>query len=375
MQDISGCHFLPHHGVIKTDRETIKLRIVFDALAKASKTSISLNDCLEKGPNGIPHIFNLLLNFRCHPFGLTADIEKAFHQIIIDPKDQDTLRFLWIDDISKPNPAIVQYRFCQLVFGLMPSPAILTETIQHHLTRFLLKEAEMAALLSESFYVDDLICGVQDEEQGVRTYEKSKRLMASGEFNLRKWRTNSMPLQQRIDFTDSSTSPNDVPKVEGVKILGLTWDTKTDKFCFSFKDVLMLARSLPPTKWSVLKTSSKLFDPLGLLSPFIIAAKMLFQTLCKDKMNWDQALTESSLMKWKQFTNDLEVIVQISVPRYYYVTVVTPVSVELHGFSDASEKAYAAVVYLKSVYSDGTVSTCIMASKTRVALKGRQFQG
>jgi len=89
MQDISGCHFLPHHRVIKTDRETTKLRIVFDALAKASKTSISLNDCLEKGPNGIPHIFNLLLNFQHHPFGLTADIEKAFHQIITDPKDRD----------------------------------------------------------------------------------------------------------------------------------------------------------------------------------------------------------------------------------------------------------------------------------------------
>jgi len=113
----------------------------------------------------------------------------------------------------------VQYRFCRLVFGLTPSPAILTE---HHLTRFLLKEAEMVALLSESFYVDDLICGVQDEEQCVRTYEKSKRLMASGGLNLRKWRTNSMPLQQRIDSTDSSTSPNDVPTVEGVKILGLT---------------------------------------------------------------------------------------------------------------------------------------------------------
>jgi len=77
-------------------------------------------------------------------------------------------------------------------------------------------------------------------------------------------------------------------------------------------------------------------------------------------------------MKWKHFTNDLEVIVQISVPRCYYVTEVTPVSVELHGFSDASVKAYTAVVYLKSVYSDGKVSTCIMASKTRVApIKGQ----
>lgn len=372
MQNQSGCHFLPHHGVVKTNRETTKLRIVFDASAKASKTSLSLNDCLEKGPNGIPHIFNLLLNFRRHPIGLTADIEKAFHQIVIDPKDRDALRFLWIDDVSKPSPELVQYRFCRLVFGLTPSPAILTETIQYHLTRFLLKEPEMATLLSESFYVDDLICGVQDEEQGLRTYDKSRQLMASGGFNLRKWRTNSEPLQQKIDLTDTSIIPNDVTKVEGVKILGLTWDTKTDKFCFSFKDVLNYARSLPPTKRSVLKTSSKLFDPLGLLSPFIIKAKMLFQILCRGKVDWDQNLTEPSLTKWKHFTNDLEVIAQITVPRYYHVKELTPVTVELHGFSDASEKAYAAVVYLRSIYSDGTVSTCIMASKTRVApIKGQ----
>ena len=155
----------------------------------------------------------------------------------------------------------------------------------------------MAALLSESFYMDDLICGVQDEEQGISTYEKSKQLMASGGFNLRKWRTNSVPLQQRIDCTDSRTSTIEVPKAEGVKILGLTWDTKTDKFCFSFKDVLMFFRSLPPTKRSVLKTSSKLFDPLGLLSPFVITAKMLFQNMCKDKMDWDQVLPEPLLTK------------------------------------------------------------------------------
>ena len=65
-------------------------------------------------------------------------------------------------------------------------------------------------------------------------------------------------------------------------------------------------------------------------------------------------------------------IAQISMPRYYHVTELSPVSVELHGFSDASEKAYAAVVYLRSVYSDGTVSTCIIASKTRVTPIKRQ---
>jgi len=125
----------------------------------------------------------------------------------------------------------------------------------------------------------------------------------------------SESLQQRIDSTDNSAMiPSDVPGVEGVKILGLTWDTKSDKFCFCLKDAVMFAETLPPTRRSVLKTSSKLFDPLGLLSPFIIAAKILFQVLCKDKIDWDQTLTEPWLTKWKQFIKDLDMVSQISVP-------------------------------------------------------------
>ena len=68
-------------------------------------------------------------------------------------KDRDALRFLWFNDITKTKPEIVQYRFCRLVFSLTPSPAILNETIQQHLTRYLLKEPEMAKLLCQSFYI------------------------------------------------------------------------------------------------------------------------------------------------------------------------------------------------------------------------------
>lgn len=51
-------HFLPHHGVIRTDRETMKLRVVFDGSAKTDKSIASINECLEKGPNLVPHLWN-----------------------------------------------------------------------------------------------------------------------------------------------------------------------------------------------------------------------------------------------------------------------------------------------------------------------------
>ena len=78
-EDFEGAHFLPYHGVLREDRETTKLRIVFDGSERAGKNQYSLNDCLEKDSNLTPHVFEVLAKFRSYPVGLTADIKKAFH--------------------------------------------------------------------------------------------------------------------------------------------------------------------------------------------------------------------------------------------------------------------------------------------------------
>ena len=117
-------YFLPHHGVIRQDKATTKLRIVFDGSAKPSEDDLSLNDCLEKGPNTVPLLFDIIVRFREFPIGLTADIEKAFHQIQIAPQDREMIKFLWFDDITKENPELKHYRSRRVSFGLKPSPAI-----------------------------------------------------------------------------------------------------------------------------------------------------------------------------------------------------------------------------------------------------------
>ena len=143
-------HFLSHHDVICKDKLT-KLRIVFDGSAKNALNNLSLNDCLENGPNGTPHIFDILLRFRSYTIGMVADIEKTFHQVMIDLKDRNVLRLRWFNDIGKENPVTVQHQFCHIVFGLTPSPAILTEMINHHLTCYLLKEPKIVETLSNGF--------------------------------------------------------------------------------------------------------------------------------------------------------------------------------------------------------------------------------
>ena len=89
--------------MVRREKETTKLRIVFDGSAKGSDGRCSINEHLETGPNFIPSLFDILVKFRCHPVALTADIEKAFLQIQVKQVDRDKLRFLWVDDHPK-NP-------------------------------------------------------------------------------------------------------------------------------------------------------------------------------------------------------------------------------------------------------------------------------
>ena len=386
-----GIHFSPHHAVVRKERETTKVRIVYDGSAKSSKQGRSLNDCLETGPNFIPHIFDMLAKFRWNSVGLTADIEKAFLNVGIKKEDRDMLRFLWFKDPTAENPEMVQFRFNRLVFGLRPSPSILCSTIKHHLKFYRQSDPEMAEMLENSLYVDDLITGDDDDKAAFAIYKKSKTIMAAGGFRLRKWNSNSANLieeiaklevssQQTSDSSDatkeddesyakSSTSLGSPTTSDGktVKVLGINWDTDNDEIFFNFAELYEFGRSLPVNKRSVLKLTAKIFDPLGFLSPFVIRLKMLFQVLCSEKIDWDQPLRGEMNKTWNLMFEELKPLGYVRIPRCYFYPGFSKTDVQLHGFSDASERAYGAVVYIRVVYSDSRIETRLVASKTRVS--------
>ena len=84
-------HYIPHHSVIRQNRETRKLRVVYDGSANSKDQQHALNDCLETGPNSIPHLLDVLLRFRWNPIAISTDIEKAFLMVGINPCDRDML--------------------------------------------------------------------------------------------------------------------------------------------------------------------------------------------------------------------------------------------------------------------------------------------
>ena len=187
-------HYLPHHPVIRRDKETKKLRVVYDASAKMNGKP-SLNDCLYSGPSLLPSIADVLMRFRFHKVALVADIEKAFLMVSISSSDRDALRFIWLDDIHKDNPKEVVYRFCRVVFEVTSSPFLLNATIGQHLQKYANGNPELVKALLNSLYVDDMTSGESTVERGFHLFVNTRKIMAEGGFNLRKWQSNSLQLR------------------------------------------------------------------------------------------------------------------------------------------------------------------------------------
>ena len=387
---VGAVHYLPHREVIRADKETTKLRVVYDA--SCNTTGTSLNDCLLAGPPLTPMIFDILVRFRAFKVAVVADIEKAFLNISVTPEHRDFLRFLWVDDPFKSCPRVQVLRFCRVVFGVTSSPFILNATIRHHMNTYIETDEQFVKKVLDSLYVDDFVSGANTHQSAYDLCNKVKSVMAKGGFNLRKWQSNSNELVEAMksecDEKKSSplTSHEEVVKdgkqqcksesrpvsdETSPKVLGMAWNNQTDELSF---DLSRIVADVEPvvTKRSLLRVAATFYDPLGLISPIILSFKMLFQAVCKKNVGWDDELDDSLSERWRSLIRDLLEVGRISVPRCYSLNSQSEdeVFIELHAFGDASENAYGSCVYIRLEYQS-RVHCSLIASKTRVAPMSR----
>lgn len=156
------------------------------------------------------------------------------------------------------------------------------------------------------------------------------------------------------------------------KVLGEIWNRADDTIIFKFDALIELSENMELTKRNLLKIIAKFFDPLGVLSPLTVAMKVLFQEVCQSKLDWDEPLSEAFQERWRKWLISLKEVRSVHLPRCIYDGISEKVvSYELHGFGDASDRAYCAVVYLVCVTNSGRF-VCLMASKTRVVPLSKQ---
>lgn len=382
-------HYLPHHCVLRDDKETTKLRVVYDASSK-EREGTSLNDCLHAGPSLTPELFDIILRFRLEQTAIIADIEKAFLMVSIQEGDRDFLRFLWVDDPFSEQPQLVTYRFTRVVFGVTCSPFLLNATLRTHVTHYKHEDPKFADLMLRSLYVDDLTTSVRDVETGYQLYVNAKECMSKGGFNLRKWLSNSKELMDRINEEESINksslpSNNETQCIEDdetynrltvgglderdnkteQKVLGINWNYVNDELVFKFQTHVENAELHEPTRRNVLKVIAGLYDPMGLISPIIIQMKILLQEICKEDYPWDTPLSTELKTRWFKLIADLKSTSEVKLPRCVNLNK-GECQFQLAGFCDASTLAYAAVVYL-IIKSENNVQVQLLASKTRVA--------
>ena len=343
-------HYIPHHPV-KKDSVTTPIRIVYDCSCKQTPDSASLNDCLLNVPPKLNEVTAILLRFRLNKYAVSTDIEKAFLNVGLDIEDRDVTRFFWLSKPTDPNSDLTTYRFKSVLFGATCSPFILNAVLSKHLNNH---PFDFTEKLTKDLYVDNIVSSFESEEELLKYFKLVRSLFADGGFNLRSWASNSQLLQVL------ARTENVMDKDQLVKILGLRWDTASDTLGFVTPN---LDTSELITKREVLRQSSRIYDPLGILSPITVRSKMLMQNIWEKNFNWDELLPDSTITEWVNIRKDIQEATKTVVPRHYFdESPDTNNDNVIHVFTDSSMKAYGACAY---IVANGK-SSLIMA-KNRVA--------
>ena len=136
-------------------------------------------------------------------------------------------------------------------------------------------------IVKKSFYVDDCLKSVPDEQKGVEVATKLLELLNLGGFRLTKWVSNSTAVIESIPESERAGNAKEVnfsqPSIQ--RALGKNWDVITDEFTFK-----VTIKEKPPTRRGLLSIISSIYDPLGLVTPFVLSAKILMQELCRGNL-------------------------------------------------------------------------------------------
>lgn len=276
-------YYMPHHCVIKDTSVTTKLRVVFNASYK-TKESISLNDALRIGSVIQRDLFSILVRFRTFKVGITADIKKMYRQIRIEEDQMALQRIVWRDE---PFKEIKTYELTTLTYGTSSASFVATKSI-HTLAELEQDQFPLGAIIARrDFYMDDLITGVNSVQEAVIIRDQVTTLLSKGKFVLRKWASNREELLKDILGEETDNAIMELDKDGSARTLGVNWNYKQDVFQYSIR-ISRISSPTPGTKRVMLSSIAQIFDPLGLLAPIIITAKILIQELWKLQIDWDQ---------------------------------------------------------------------------------------
>lgn len=351
-------YYLPHHGIIKNSSLTTKLRVVFNGSAQ-TLSGWSVNDLQHVGPPVLTDLFKILLQFRQHSVAVCADIEKMYRQILVHPADRHLQSILWRFSCQDE---IASYALNTVTYGTTSAPYLAIRCLKYLADEIKSKQPVISHLIHFNFYVDDFIASFSSEEEAIERCSQLQKVLYEACFPLRKWVSNNSSVVKMFESDNDPISVVNFADNKQFKTLGITWNNISDTFMYQ---VSALPVTSPVTKRTMLSDISRIFDPLGLLSPCTVIAKLMIQHLWTLRLNWDDAVPEEMNERWCHFRKHFTLLNDLQIPRH--VTCNSPISIEIHGFCDSSKLAYGCCIYLRSIDQTGNVQVRLLCAKTRVA--------
>ena len=353
-------YHIPHRAVIRPNALTTQVRVVFNASSSDGK-GLSLNEACLNGPVVQPPLFDTLIRFRAYEIVFCADIKKMYRQVFIQEPDRDLQRIFWRESPDKP---VLEYRLNTVTYGEKPASFMATECISVLADEVSLIDPKIAELMHTSFYMDDFLAGAKTLEEAITMQRVVHSTLLSAGFELRKYMSNRPELLEAVQNECTNPEPKFINNGKDISVLGIGWKIAEQTEEFVIK--ITLEDEIKPellSKKVMLSEISRIFDPLGFVSPVTIKGKIFMQELWRQELKWESIVPEEIAKNFLAYRSSLKQLTQFSIPRF---SGCEESDCELIGFCDASASAFCAALYSRWV-KNGTTYCTLLCSKTRVA--------
>lgn len=324
---------------------------------------MSLNSVLLQGPDLTNSLFGILVRFRKDKVAILSDIEQMFYSFSVRESDRNLLRFLWFLD-NDPTKPLVEYRMCKHVFGNSASPAIATYGLRKSVEN---SDEDVREFVEKDFYVDDGLSSQVSAEKAVDLLKRTQSVLGESKLRLHKIVSNNPEVMRCFPIEELAKGLKDLDldsdKLPSQRSLGIVWNIVEDHFLFKPNSEVQ-----PCTKRGILSTINSVFDPIGFTSPIVLKGRFILRDLMSLKLDWDEPVPNDIAEKWQSWLENLKDLENFQVPRCYLIGSLSEMArVEIHTFSDASEKAVSAVVYVVGFTKEGSKLIGFVAGKSKLA--------
>ncbi len=224
-------HYVSHHGVLRPEKASTPLRIVFNS--SAVYQGHCLNDYWLKGPDLLNSLFGVIRRFRENQVAVSGDISKMYHQVLIPQRDQQVHRFLWRNlDTTRPPDTYVK---TVLTFGDKPASEMAQIALRKTAEEGASENERAAAVIKDNSYMDDICDSVHTVDDARQLTEEIDNILENGRFKIKEWLSNEQLQKNTASQPQNDMQVKQLQQGSEDKVLGVAWNSANDNLSFVTK--------------------------------------------------------------------------------------------------------------------------------------------